>query len=261
MGDAGSEMKRSSPTGRVQSLERAFSLLEAIGASSQGGCTVAEAAEACGLNRATAWRLLATLEHSDYVQKDPVSNRYTIGLAINRLAGTAGVERLIARCHPILTRLTETTGETASLAVPKELGLTYVDEVVPESLMTVRWIGRQVSLHATSAGKAMLAWLPEREIESVLSRPLTGHTQATHTQRSELQDELAAIRRIGYSRAAGELEEGVHGVSAAIRDSSQLPLGVISVWGPKERIPEARFARLGALAVEAAAKVIGRASN
>lgn len=258
MGDTRSETKRSGPTGRVQSLERALALLDVIGVSSERGCTVAEAADACGLNRATAWRLLATLEHSDYVQKNSFSNRYTIGLAINRLAGTAGVERLIARCHPILTRLTETTGETASLAVPKELGLTYVDEVVPETLMTVRWIGRQVSLHATSAGKAMLAWLPDEEVESVLSRPLTGHTRATHTQRSELQDDLAAIRRIGYSRAAGELEEGVHGVSAAIRDSSHLPLGVISVWGPKERIPESRFAELGALAVDAAAQVIAR---
>lgn len=258
MDELGAEMNKSRPTGRVQSLERAFGLLEAISASPEHGCTVAEAAEACGLNRATAWRLLATLEHSDYVQKDSFSNRYTIGFAINRLAGTAGVERLIDRCHPILTRLTEETGETASLAVPQELGLTYVDEVVPESVMTVRWIGRRVSLHATSAGKAMLAWMPDKDVEAVLTSPLPGHTDATHTERRELQEELTAIRSSGYSKAAGELEHGVHGVSAAIRDPKRAPLGVISIWGPKERISEDRFPELGALVGAAVAEIVGQ---
>lgn len=258
MDELGAEAKKKSPTGRVQSLERAIGLLEAIAASPEHGCTVAEAAEACGLNRATAWRLLATLEHSDYVRKDPFSNRYTIGFAINRLAGTAGIEGLIHRCHPILTRLTEATGETASLAVPQELGLTYVDEVVPESVMTVRWIGRRVSLHATSAGKAMLAWLPDKDVQAVLTSPLPGHTNATHTERRELQEELAAIRSSGYSKAAGELEHGVHGVSAAIRGPGQAPLGVISVWGPKERIPESRFPELGALVVDAVTEIVNR---
>lgn len=244
------------PSGRVQSLERAIALLEVIAAAPGHGCTVAEAAGACGLNRATAWRLLMTLEHNDFVRKDPVSNRYTIGFAINRLASTAGVERLIDRCHPILTRLMGQTGETASLAVPRELGLTYVDEVVPESIMTVRWIGRRVSLHATSAGKAMLAWLPEKELETVLTSPLPGHTEATRTDRTELERELATIRSRGYSVAAGELEPGVQGVSAAIRDGERAPFGVISIWGPKERIPESRFTELGALVVDAVREVV-----
>lgn len=260
MNEPRSGTKQGSPTGtgRVQSLERAIGLLEAIAARPERGCTVAEAAEACGLNRATAWRLLATLEHSNYVQKDSASNRYTIGFAISRLAGTAGIERLIDRCHPVLARLTEQTGETASLAVPQELGLTYVDEVVPESVMTVRWIGRRVSLHATSAGKAMLAWLPDKDVEVILASPLPGHTDATHTERRELQEELTAIRSNGYSKAAGELEHGVHGVSAAIRGPKRDPLGVISIWGPKERIPEDRSPELGALVVDAVAEIVNR---
>ncbi|WP_209324627.1 IclR family transcriptional regulator [Brevibacterium renqingii] len=255
------DIEAAGSAGRIQSVERAIALMEAIASGPEQGSTVAEAADACGINRATAWRLLATLEHSHYVEKDPFTNRYTIGFAVNRLARSAGIDRLINRCHPILTRLSQETGETASLAVPRELGLTYVDEVVPPSLMTVRWIGRKVSLHATSAGKAMLAWLPHSEVSSVLSAPLTGHTEATHTETDELEAELEEIRESGYSIAAGELEQGVHGVSAAIRDRQRSPIGVISIWGPKERIPHGRFAELGALVVSAALEAVGDAAG
>lgn len=249
------------PTGRIQSVERAIGLMEAIAAGPEHGSTVAEVSDACGLNRATAWRLLATLEYSHFVDKDPFTHRYTIGFAVNRLARSAGIDQLINRCHPILTRLSQKTGETASLAVPRELGLTYVDEVVPPSLMTVRWIGRQVTLHATSAGKAMLAWLPENEVRSVLSAPLPGHTEATHTETRELEAELEEIRALGYSIAAGELEHGVHGVSAAIRDRQRSPIGVISIWGPQERIPDERFAELGELAASAALEAMGDSAD
>lgn len=247
----------SASSGRIQSVERAIGLMEAIADGPEQGSTIAEAADACGINRATAWRLLATLEDRHYVEKDSYSNRYTIGFAVNRLARSAGVDHLINRCHPILKRLSEETGETASLAVPRELGLMYVDEVVPPSLMTVRWIGRRVSLHATSAGKAMLAWLPERDTRDALAAPLTGHTASTHTQVEELEAELAQIRAAGYSVAAGELETGVHGVSAAIRAQQRHPIGVISIWGPQERIPGERFPGLGALVAAAAREAVG----
>ncbi|MGC3022544.1 MULTISPECIES: IclR family transcriptional regulator [unclassified Brevibacterium] len=122
----------------------------------------------------------------------------------------------------------------------------------------MRWIGRRVSLHATSAGKAMLAWLPESDTRAVLAAPLTGHTESTHTRTEELEAELADIRTAGYSVAAGELEHGVHGVSAAIRAKQHSPIGVISIWGPQERIPDERFAELGALVAAAARQAVGR---
>ena len=67
--------------GRVQSVERALALLDAIAAGSPRGSTVAELALACGINRATAWRLLATLEGRGLVDRDPATSRYQIGRA------------------------------------------------------------------------------------------------------------------------------------------------------------------------------------
>ena len=115
--------------GLVQSVERAIALLEAVSDGPAEGVTVAELAAACGLNRATAWRLLATLEAYDLVYINPVTRRYSLGLAISRLSAAGGVVGLTRRAHGVLVRLSEATQETANLAVAHRLTLTYVPDV------------------------------------------------------------------------------------------------------------------------------------
>ena len=100
---ADQEQSRSS-AGRVQSLDRAMALLNAVSAAGSHGRSAAELAEECGLNRATAWRLLATLEHHAMVDRDPATNRYSVGFAVTRMATTAGVTGLVRRSHDVLGR-------------------------------------------------------------------------------------------------------------------------------------------------------------
>lgn len=250
------EESRSS-TGRVQSLDRAVALLNAVSSGAPEGRPAAELAVECDLNRATAWRLLATLEHHGLVERDPMTNRYSIGFAISRMAATAGVDGLVRRAHHVLERLSRETGETANLAVAQRLGLTYVDEVVPPVVLSARWLGRQVPIHATSAGKAFLAWLPDDEAESMLAAPLAEYTATTRTDRDALRAELAEIREQGYSASVGELESQVYGVAAPALDARDRPFAIVSIWGPRDRVPESRFPELGALARDAAAEVAG----
>lgn len=244
--------------GRVQALERAIALLNAVSASAPDGRPVAELAAECGLNRATAWRLLATLEHHALVERDPAGNRYTIGSAISRMASNASVAGLVRRSHDVLERLCRDTGETANLAVAGRLGLTYVDEVVPPAVLSARWLGRQVPIHATSAGKALLAWHTPGEVDALLSGPLAEYTETTHTDRQALHAELAKIRAQGYSVSVGELEPQLYGVAAPVLDEGDRAVAVVSVWGPRARVPESRFAELGAQARQAAREVQDR---
>ncbi len=242
--------------GRVQSVERAFALLDAIAAASPRGDTVVELALACGINRATAWRLLATLEGHGVVDRDPATNRYQIGYKVARLAAASGVDGLVRRTHHVLERVCAQTGEAADLAVGRRSGLVYVDEVAPPAVLTVNWLARPVPLHATSTGKAWLAWLPEQEARGVLSPVLEGFTDATVTDVSRLLRELAQIRERGYAVSAGELEPALCGVSAPVlRRGEDRPLAVFSVWGPAGRVPPSRFEALGAVAIDAAASV------
>ncbi|WP_328441628.1 IclR family transcriptional regulator [Streptomyces sp. NBC_00457] len=245
----------SGSSGKVQSLERAIALLQATADSAPGGDTASNLATRCGLNRATAWRLLSTLEQHGLVERDPAGSRYTIGFTVARMASAAGFDGLIRRAHGTLRRVSEQTGETANLAVVQQLGLTYIDEVTPPVVLSAKWLGRQVPLHATSTGKALLAWLPKEEAESLLTEPLTAFTDTTVTERGRLWEECARTRERGYSVCAGEMERNLYGVSAPVLGSRGRPFAVVSIWGPQDRVTEARFADLGALARAAAEEI------
>jgi DNA-binding IclR family transcriptional regulator len=241
-------------TERIQSVDRAIDLLLAVAAAGPADAGVPALAKACGLNRATAWRLLKTLQARRMVTVDE-SGRYALGVTAVELGGAAGPDAMIAAAHPVLERMCAQTGETASLAMPVVGGLTYVDEVTPAAVLTASWLGRTVPLHATSTGKALLAFLPAGELRRVLPAALHGFTDTTITAAMALDAELVATRARGYGTCAGELESALYGVSAPVLDRTGRPLAVLSIWGPKDRVPEQRFAELGPIAVAAAREV------
>jgi DNA-binding IclR family transcriptional regulator len=242
-------------SGRVQSVDRAMRLLDSVAAAGPHGETVAGLAVRCDLNRATAWRLLATLEAHGMVERDPATNRYSLGLALLRLSGAAGYDTLARRSRPVLERVSRQTGETADLAAARRDGVTYISEVAPPSVLAVSWLARDVPLHATSTGKAYLAWLDEDEVRGLLESPLSRYTDTTITNLVDLMDDLAQTRERGYAQCAGELEPTLFGVSAPILGVHGRPVAVFSVWGPLSRVPASRFPLLGPVAIEAAAEV------
>jgi len=230
-------------------------LLRAVASSSGPGSTLARLAEECGLNRGTAWRILTTLEASGAVTCDRETGRWAIGLALVELAAATGVEGLIAAAHGVLERLSWQTGETADLAVVRAEGLTYVDEVAPVSIVTANWLGRSVPLHATSTGKALLAFLTDEEVDRLLPQELEAHSATTVTDRAALLEELTVTRERGYGTCLGELESSLFGVSAPALDRDGRPLAIVSIWGPGLRVTADRLPALGELAVEAATEI------
>ena len=119
----------------IQSVDRAAALLKAV-AASRDPLSVVELAAQCGLNRSTAWRLLATLDSQGLVERDPVTQRYSVGYAIFQIAAAGDHDAFVRRAHPVLQGLANTTGETANLAVAKRFNLVYVDQVEPPQIMS-----------------------------------------------------------------------------------------------------------------------------
>ena len=238
----------------IQSVDRAAALLKAV-ADNPRPPTVIELAEACGLNRSTAWRLLATLDQHGLVERDPVSQRYTVGYAFLRIAAACEHDPLARRAHPVLERLVLETGETANLAVAKRFNLVYVDQVDPPQIMAPNWLGRPVPLHATSSGKAFLAFLARDERDAVLGRRLERFTDTTVTERRRLEQELDDVRRDGYSVCVGELEESLFGVSAAVLSEQGRPVAIVSVWGPGHRVTRERLPAIGRRTRQAAEEI------
>ena len=243
---------------RVQSVARAADLLKALGAHG-GPATVFDLADRCGLNRSTAWRILATLEDEGLVERDPATGRYEIGYALVALGAAAGHDPLIRRAHPALRALAEACLETASLAVPRGMQLVYVDQVQAPHVMAADWLGRATPLHATSTGKALLAWLSEDDIGAALPGRLERFTDTTITTRPVLRTELAQVRARGYAISRGELEPALWGVSAPVLDGGR-PVAVVSVWGVESRIRARGLDALGARTLAAADEIAAAAA-
>lgn len=243
----------SAPAWRVQSVDRALRLLRAVaGAGSAGAGTVALGA-ACGLNRATAWRLLSTLEGQGMVACDRTTNQWTVGHGLGEIIRESGLGDALRRSHEVLERLARETGETAALAMMRRGTLVYVDEAVPDSIVAAAWSGRSISLYATSTGKVLLAWSSEAECAAMLPRRLTRFTDTTITDRVSLREELAHVQECGYATCRGEFDTSAWGVSTPVLDQAGRLLAVLSVWGPPDRVALDRFAELGE-AVQAAAR-------
>ena len=140
-------------------------------------------AEACGLNRATAWRILSTLEAHGLVARDHRTGHWSLGAGLVDIARLAGSEVVLRDVHEVLERLALQTGETAALAVVRDGALTYIDEVAPSAIVSASWSGRTVSLHATSTGKVLLAWSTAEELERLMPRRLIRPRPTPRTRR------------------------------------------------------------------------------
>jgi DNA-binding IclR family transcriptional regulator len=239
------------PRGRIQSIDRAVSLMHAIAALPRGEATLAAVAEHTGLNRSTAWRLLSTLQHHGIVERDAMSNSYAIGAVAFQLGNAGGVDPIVRAAHPALEELAGETGETVALAVPRELALVYVDQTGSGA----SWLGRGVPLHATSAGKAYLAWLPPEEAMAALPLRRERYTRTTLVDERALRHELARTRERGFGWCSGEREPDSWGVAAPVIGAAGRPIAVVSVWGPRARVDRVRFPALGAQVVEAARRL------
>lgn len=253
--------QRSSST-RVQSVERAAALLRAVAAASDDAATAPALAEAVGLHRTTTWRILATLEHERLVRRDRRTGVYHLGFGLVDLAGQAAGAALARSAAPVLRRLADEVGETAALAVLREGALTYVAESTSAAVVVSAGLsGVPVPMHATSTGKALLAFSPPAEVTTLLGPgagdALPRHTAATITSRAALDEELAATRARGWAECRGEFEATAWGVSAPVLDVAGRPVAVLSIWGPGERLTDDRFPTLGALVVAAATEISG----
>jgi IclR family acetate operon transcriptional repressor len=239
----------------VQSVDRAVDLLQAVAAGGPGGTTVVSLAQSCGLNRATAWRLLTTLEARGMVARDRTSGKFAIGPAVPVLAAGGGSASLVERAQPILERLSLETGEIACLGLVEGEAVEYVAEVIPAIVCEQSWLGEHVVLHASSMGKAFLATLDEDRVDSLLGGAQAAYTPATITDPDELTLELRRIRSQGYAVCAGELQPGSWGVAAPVHGDDGATVAVLCLWGPGHRGDEARLAALGRLARRAAREI------
>jgi IclR family acetate operon transcriptional repressor len=219
--------------GSVQSLRRAFTLLELI-ADAGGELTLSELAVASALPQPTIHRLLRTLVSAGYVNQH-TNRKYLLGPRLIRL-GDVAQRQLGTIGRPQLRGLVEALGETANLAVLHDDMVMYVAQVPsPHAMRMFTEVGRRVHLHDSGVGKAILAGLDDDEVRSIVARA----GQPTPTERSigtidGLLAELEVTRGRGYAIDDGEQEEGVRCYAVPV-PAAPIP-AAISVSGPAFRV-------------------------
>jgi IclR family transcriptional regulator, acetate operon repressor len=227
----------------IQSVDRALLLLETI-AEAGGEATLTELASRTGLNISTCHHLLATLIQRGFATKVPGRRLYALGVRIIYLGHVCLQVDLPRRAQPYLETINRATGETVHLAALQ--GDAVVTLAVREAKHAVRVesgrVGKMDAPHATSAGKAILAWLPEDEIRRMLNGGMKRFTDKTITEFPALIESLRIVRRNGYAIDREEFLPGVICVGAAIRDQAGTVIGAISASTPAMRATEEHIA-------------------
>ena len=245
-------MKDGAPRARerrsVQSVDRALDLLEAL-SGADGEVSITTVASRTSLHVSTAHRLLATLLRRGYVRQNPDTSRYYAGPKLAVLAeGRSRFGELRARARPVLQSLAESTRETANLSVLDDTAAVYLDTVAgPQMVRLFTTVGNRVPLHATGAGKALLAWLPAPRREAIIERiELRAHTARTIGNADTLRKALDEVRERGYAVDDEEFDDGVRCIAVPVGPLGA-PLAAISVSGPASRLGRPRLGELAPL--------------
>jgi DNA-binding IclR family transcriptional regulator len=220
---------------RVQSVERALSLLEVI-AQAQIPPTVTELAVTAGVNRATAWRLLNTLEYFDLINKDSQTGRFHVGPGILHIATAADSQQIAKKVRPLLEQAAKQTGGSAYLEIESRGNLIVLDECRSDSLIQIDLAGLNVPHHCGSVGKLFLASFPAASLENYLSQPLEKISPGTITDPVALKREISQARKTGIAFNYGEHRSEWCGISAAIRDSRGRDLAFVNSTMPSANI-------------------------
>jgi IclR family acetate operon transcriptional repressor len=241
--------------GRVQSLVRAFGLLDALVAHDEG-LTLTDIAKRVGLPRSTTHRLLTTMDALHYVEFDPATNHWLIGVQAFALGSSFVQVRDLGRLgRPIMRSLMLEANEVVNIAVPDQSGVRYVGHVRPIADHAVRHAsGDHLPMHTTASGKVLLAHWDVAELDRFLqSNRLSRKTGCSIVEKDALVRQLELIRVRGFAIDDQENAMGTRCVAAPVFDHNRRVKASLSISGSVTRLCDARLESLGR-SLSAAAK-------
>lgn len=223
--------------------------------------SLADMGDKLNLHKSTFYRLLRILERYHFAEQDPRTGKYRLGSKLLELGiRAAGRLDLATMARPYLEKLSRESGETA------HLGVLCDGEVVSiatadgrHALRMFVTVGGRSPAHCSSLGKAILALLPEQEVNMVVrKRGLKAYTRRTITRPSQLKAELAEIRTRGFAIDDQELEDGLKCIGAPVQDCSGRVVAALSIAGAALRLGKGRVPALAPLVAQTASDLSAR---
>lgn len=241
--------------GGVQSIGRAFAILEEV-ARNRDGIGLAELSKKVGLHNSTTFHLVKTMVSLGYIRQLKDSKRYRIGRPLFALAASALDEmEMVSLATPVLEDLSAATGESGHFAVRMGDTVTVIARTSGAGAfqLTDR-VGVVRPAYCTALGKVMLAALRDDQLERYLARTeLKPMTPKSVTDAAMLRREIEEVRRAGLAFDDGEFDTEMRCVAVPVRDFTGQVVGAVGISGP--------VWRLSLQALQSRAKVVQEAAD
>ncbi len=242
---------------RIAVLDRATALLVSL-AQSPRPATLNEVANQTRLSKATAFRILATLTEQGFVEQDAATSSYRLGIAPLRLATAVldGID-VHAVAKPIMRGVCDMLNETVVLSVRDGDHRINVDAVeCTNAIGSSRRIGEPRPLHSGGASRALLAAMPDAEIEAYLKRQRLGRGQGNKPGYAEtLWKDIRKARRTRLVSMVAETSPESHAVATTIAGPDGMPIAALHVAIPRARFSAGVEARCGQALLRAAGEI------
>ena len=210
-----------------------------------------------GIHKSTVSRLLSALNRESFVEQNPETGKWRLGLGLLSLAGVV-LERMDLRKAALipLRTLVAQTQETINITVLDNNECVNIESIhSPKPIQYAGRLGRRTPLHCTSTGKVLLAFLTHEERGTLLSGTLPACTKNSMIEKSTIEQELKKVYEQGYAVAHEEFEEGLSAIAAPIRDYTGQVVATVSISGPTYRIGPGQIENFVKPLLEAANKI------
>jgi DNA-binding IclR family transcriptional regulator len=224
--------------GGIQSLERAFAILEEI-AGSRTGITLAEMSKRLDLHNSTTFHLVQTMVSLGYVRQMRDSKRYRIGRPLFALAAAAKDEvEMVSLATPILEELSAETGETSHCGVWSGGHVVAIAKTPGAgTFQMVGGVGLMRPAYCTGLGKVLLAYMPAGQLDRYLAATdLKSVSPKTITEPDILRRQLEEIRQGGVAFDDGEFDPEVRCLTVPVRDFTGQVVAAVGISGPMWRL-------------------------
>jgi DNA-binding IclR family transcriptional regulator len=240
----------------VPAVDRASRIMLMLSTDARG-MTLAEIASATGWHKSSIHKIVITLIRHGFLERNESTKRYMLGIELVR-CGQSVLNNLHSNnsAKLFLQELADYSKETATLAILRGTKMVIVDVVEsPGELRVSPPIGTMDSVTAKSNGKAVLAFLPEDQVDEIIKKEgLPANTWNSITKEKLYRSELFSVREQGYAVDSEEFQDGISAVSAPVFNSEGHALGTLSIVGPAFRMTKEKMHLYGKKCAKAAAQ-------
>jgi DNA-binding IclR family transcriptional regulator len=240
----------------VRAVERALDVLMCFNQQTPE-LSMTQIADQIGIHKSTVHRLLATLEKNRFVQRDPITGTYRLGIRLLQMAYLTLEQNDLHRlAAPYMRELNEKYQENIHLAILDDADMVFLSILEsPQRVKLAAAIGQRLPAFATASGKSMLAFLPDEKVRQILERGMPRYTPHTPASVEAYFDALHQIKRSGFALSEREYEEEINAVAVPIFDAGSQPLASLAVAGPAYRLTHEQMLAIGPELLEIAKKI------